>query len=425
MIVLATLVAQAPPVHSLELWSEHPIWMDVESVTSDGNKMTVVDKRRLMVTSSTKLEFVAARNHFIRFRYVGASPHTVSTLTLTTVTRKEVPAVLPGGELFLLVHSSPIRPRFIEVSGARTVRVPVDKNDYVAVHGLPPGEYTVTGVYETGLHGIPRRFQIVTGETTSELLTPDSVGGLELTAPKEICETASAFGIAKSDPAGIRNPIFVTKLPSCSVELTGIPTGELQAFYRLISGALRTQQFQLDSQQIAKVALQPFRVTVFGRATLNGQPVSGARLIFTRRRQTEPVGPSAWTQTDAAGYFTIGLDRGGEHSIHLQKGFGLQTSKSASFVEGSNELIWALQGGTIHVIIEGWDGGADVEIVLVGQNTTRSARWTDRLAFQGLPFGSYELRVDAGPSPRRTLMRKVTVNPTMPEAKVTVDIARR
>jgi len=426
LIVLAMLATQIPAVTSVELWSENLIWMDVEWIARDGDRLTVTATRRVSVERSTQLDVAPSASNFIRFRYSGASPHTIRADAIARRGRFEVPPVLPGGELLLLLQPSVIRPLFIEVSGPRVLQLPIGNENYLAIQGLSIGTYKATPVYATGFRGDTRTYTIRTGETTDGIVEPDAVGGLTLSAPGEICENAVEFGVATTlSQADIRQPIFRTAVPSCSVDLMGLPTGRLQVFYRLRSGALRTQTLNLIPQTIAKVRLLPFRVTVAGRVTLNGKPVAAAHLTFAMRQRLGPIAPSASAVTDGAGCYSIGLDQPGEHSIQLQSGPGVQSLKTGTFTEGLNQLDWALKGGTVQVLLERWDKRVDAEVVLVGHDITRSARWVGPVAFEALPFGKYELRVHLAGRLRKTLTREIAVDATTPEAKVVVDVEGR
>lgn len=379
-------------------------------------------RRRLTVVGSVKLEVVKSPDSFVRFRYFGASPHTVRSVTLAAAGRSEVPPVLPGGELCLLFAPAVVDAAFIEIVGPRTFAV-VPYQDYAAFRGLTKGQYQITLVYATGLRGATQTYGVSVAETTIARVPVDRVGAIKISAPPEICQDAVEFGIAKtSDAADIRSPIFVTPSPACDMQLLGVPTGTLRMFYRLRSGSLRTQAIELVPQHVVNVSIEPFPVTVSGVATLNGQPITDARVGFASTTDTRITGSTVWTRTDSAGQYHIGLDEDGMHSVLLQKGAALQDVKAVVFVHGANKLSWQLRGGTLRVVLNGWDSKAEAEVVLIGANTARSIQWVGPVSFQALPFGRYELKVEVGPRPKRTFNQTVVIDEATPEATAVVDI---
>ena len=68
---------------SIEIWSEHPIAIEIAWLTIDRDgRETVTARRRTAVGPPVPLEFVHAGDRYVRFSYQGASPRTYSTSDL-------------------------------------------------------------------------------------------------------------------------------------------------------------------------------------------------------------------------------------------------------------------------------------------------------------------------------------------------------
>src|SRR5687767_9829912 len=83
---------------SIEIWSEHPIAVEIEWLTIDeAGKRTVTASRKTAVGPPVPLEFTHGSDRYVRLSYQGASPRTFATADLISAKKLHVPDVLPGG----------------------------------------------------------------------------------------------------------------------------------------------------------------------------------------------------------------------------------------------------------------------------------------------------------------------------------------
>src|SRR5688500_9439023 len=178
--IAAASIAQAPQ-RSIEIWSEHPIAIEIEWLTIDeAGKQIVTARRKTAVGPPVPLEFTHGSDRYVRFSYEGASPRTYSTAELMTAKKLRVPDVLPGGELLLLVPRMVVRPVQLLIEGPRVVTVPLERAVHASLGGMPAGEYRIVPVYDGDIKGAPRAATVRTAQSTLLLMPAEDVGAARI-----------------------------------------------------------------------------------------------------------------------------------------------------------------------------------------------------------------------------------------------------
>ncbi|HUF25182.1 MAG TPA: hypothetical protein VMN81_13705 [Vicinamibacterales bacterium] len=453
LLLLSVVNAAAPQelARAIEIWSEHPIAVEIAWLTiDDEGRETVTAKRRTAIGPPVPLEFVHAAGRYVRFSYEGASPRTYSTGELLTARRLHVPDVLPGGELLLHVPHMTVRPVQLLVNGPRVHAVAFDSALHASLAGVPPGEYRVTPVYEGGLKSDVRTISVRAAETTLAHFPPENVGAARITAAPEVCDSATevtmdAFVMPKPDPQFTVSPgrsrILTTREPRCDMTVGGLPPGQLEVFYRREGSDAGSSRFEASAQTLTAVTIAGPPVTVEGRVTLNGKPLAATIVSFAARPvqgQTASPRIQANAKTDTQGYYRLALDAPGAYNaMILRARTAPGQTKQVTLVEGRNFQDIALTGGTIRVELTGWPEGAVVQVRLQGTSEgSRSVMVTtlnvkEPQPFEGLSFGEYKLSLvmpGRGAMDRASIMtvppdaKTVILSPASPEATVTFDI---
>ena len=454
LLLLSAVTAAAPQelARAIEIWSEHPIAVEITWLTiDDAGKETVTAKRRTAIGPPVPLEFVHAAGRYVRFSYAGASPRTYSTGELLTAKRLHVPDVLPGGELLLHLPPMTVRPVQLLVDGPRVHAVAFDGAMHASLAGVPPGEYRVTPAYEGGLRSAVKTVTVRVAETTLAHFPPENVGAARITAAPEVCDgatevTMDAFVMPKADPKFKVSPgrarILEMHEPRCDMTFGGLPPGPLEVFYRRDAASTGSSLFEAAAQSVTDVAIAGPPVTVEGRVTLNGRPMVKTGVSFMLRPAAGQRAQQmrAEATTDAQGYYRLALEAPGSYNAMLLRArLPAGHAQQVTLVEGRNFKDIALTGGTIRVEVTGWAAGTPLQVRIQGTGTARMSMvsvFTGQGPLpphEGLPFGTYTVSVGSatagrggrgvgGGPPVET--KTVILSPSSPEATVTFDLKR-
>jgi len=454
--LLASLLAAAEQglPRAIEIWSEHPIAVEIAWLTIDeAGVETVTAKRRTAVGPPVPLAFVHAPDRYVRFSYEGASPRTYSTSELLTAKRLHVPDVLPGGELLLHVPPMTVRPVQLLVTGPRVHAVTFDSAMHASLPGVPPGEYRITPVYEGGIKSAARDVTVRVAATTLAHFPPENVGAARITAAPDVCDTATeltmdAFVMPKADPQFKVSPgrarILATREPRCDMTVGGLPPGQLEVFYRSESARAGSALFEASAQTITPVAIAGPPVTVEGRVTLNGTPLANTAVSFALRPAPGQRGQQvrADARTDAQGYYRLALETPGAYTAMLMRArIAPGHARQVTLGEGRNFHDIALTGGTIRVEVNGRTAGIPVQVRIQSagaSGTPATSMMTSVFTgvgplppHEGLAFGTYFVSVGravtgrggrgaGGAPPPET--KTVVLSTSSPDVTVTFDI---
>jgi hypothetical protein len=444
LVVAAIVTAPQSVTRTIEIWSVDPIAVDIEWITVyETGKAAVTLRRQTAVGPPAPLEFVHGDDRYVRFSYKGASPRTYSTSELIAAKKLHVPDVLPGGELFLVSPAMTVRPIAVEVTGPRVHVLPIERVGHVSLAGIPAGDYRIEPVYEGGLKGEAQTVSITATETTILFMPPENVGQVRITAPAEVCDTATEAGInawqisrigleIKSPPQ--RGRVLSWAQPRCEVTVAGLHPGEFEAYFRRGTSNAGAHNFSIAAQTVTTAAVHTSLVRVEGRVTFNGRPVEGASVRFAMQTRGLTHGPpaNAEARTDASGYYLITLDTPGTYTATTTRARGGMRQTTAVLVAGRNLHDIATTGGTMRFLFTGWDGKTPVIVWVRGEKTERMTTFRPNenvpRVLEELAFGEYRVFAGSGEPPTRGELpnaQTVILTGARPDVTLTFDVRKK
>lgn len=247
-------LSQAAVTRSVELWSEHPIPLWIESVAiHEDASLTVENRIAAIVADSFVYSFRVEAGRYVRFGYSGSSPETIAALDLSRFKRMRVPDVLPGGEALFLVPSpdSVVSPTAFLFGGPSGREVTFAGQGYQSVRGLLPGLYWVAPVYKGGLTGATQQLRIETESTTVLIQRPEQLGAVTLTLEWAFCSQVVEMKLSASSAP----PFRTFPKTSCEATIAGLPPGSYTASYTLMDG-FRGVTFRVEPQKVTTVSVR-------------------------------------------------------------------------------------------------------------------------------------------------------------------------
>lgn len=431
-LAAVAVVLQQGATRTVEIWSESPVAVRIEHLTIDSQgNAHVTDEQRLSVGAPLALTYASGEQHYVRFSYDGISPHTYAAAELAALKRLRLPDPLPGGELLLVVPPATVRPSAFDIDGPRVQTLHAGGAGHLSLPGLPAGRYRVVPIYDGGIKGRARTYDVRTSRSSIGTIPVEAVGAVRVLAARSVCDVATNVRLSMRLPADPpddgtaasphRAHVATSDAPRCDMAFAGLPPGSFQISYGNTEGTIADAVFDVESQTVTDVSVESPPVRVAGRVTLNGRPMPGVALRFLSRSAMKV------TRTDGSGYFTVALAAAGTYSIQGSSDEGMLGHMApAAFVEGSNTLDIALAGGTLSVDLTGWDRRAPVNVTVNGPEGALGTSFrpddsTGRRTFFGLPFGTYTVTLRPGSARTQT----VVLTPSRPEATVKFDLVRR
>lgn len=435
-LAAVAVVLQQGATRTIEIWSDAPIAVTIEHLTidSDGRAHMTGDSR-LTVGAPLALTYESGEGRYVRFSYEGVSPHTYSTVELGALNRLRLPDALPGGELLLLVPPATVRPVALEIEGPRVQTVHPGGAQYVSLAGLPEGGYRVVPVYEGGIKGRARTYDVQTARSSIAAMPIEAVGTADIVAEAAVCAGATevlvdmvvpAAGASRTPPPRAR--VLRSDEPHCELIVAGLPPGTFQVSYRTSRTGTGRTTFEIAPQAVSRVLVRGPSVTVTGRVTLNGDPIADATLVFLFLGSADlPSGSRSETRSDGAGFYSVTLESAGRYQTSFlprESGF-FSANEQATFVDGANTFDISLTGGTITVGLEGWDRRTPIDVKLVSSRHHMQWRWQGRPSvFGALSPGDYEVTL-AGPDGTVLGLQTVTLTSARPRQTVRFDLRAR
>jgi hypothetical protein len=373
--------------------------------------------------NSTKTELLASleATRIIRILRAGASPFSVTATQLRTG-RVDIPSPVYGGELLVGVQRAAVNPLELELRPSGRLLKPVD--GFASIAGLLPGRYSVRPAYSAGLMGPEVSFEIQPGQTTAISIGPADLGGATITQATESCSAQTSLnlnrvesraGVSKS---GIELVPIIKKLssPNCQWKIEGLRPGMYRAATFQSDQALDSADFEVTSQQFSAVSLEQPKVSVFGRVTLNGEPVQQRTLEFwdTVRMQASPI------VTDDEGEYRIFLRHPGEYLVRAR---GWSQSRKVLVRSEETRFDWVVDGGVLTVNLSGVTEPTTIEIRRSAPDflsTQRVPASTTRHVFEGIPFGVFSVLARNSRASSRSERVELTVN--SPEQSISLQL---
>lgn len=400
-------------------------WLELTS-TSLG---TVATRREL--SDSFQIAVADAPGRLVRFSRDGASPVSVNARLLLDAKDWSLPEAVPGGEVIWSAEPAPVTPIRYQFSGASSWTSEVFGGSVDSRWGLSPGSYLAVPEYHGGLKGEAVRFSIDNEKSTVLRLPAEQVGAVRVTAAADSCEDAPSLAITK-----ITNPSPVSRIgehllslsttEACTWLVSGLPQGNYQVSLRTSLGSAGTRDVAVSPQVVTSVTMASPVVTVSGKVSLNGQPVTDVTIRWARQGTSD----RHLARTDSNGDYSIKLDQPGAYTAVVETPTLGTSGRRISLNEGENTVDWSFSGGVLDITIRGWDESSDavVELRSVGQSSSVVLKpgQEPRIRRAGLAFTDYSISVRQEQAGRVVgATRRVSLEAGRPELVVTLDLQVR
>ena len=291
------------------------IMVELLTLSTDG-VLTSLARGPLPPDPMPAITIVGGPDAWVRFSTPDRAPLTVRAADLQSPEGWRLPPLRAGGELFLTVEASALPPVLYQLSGPFLADIRV-RDASATVHGLPPGTYELTPVYEGLVKGEPVSVALTHAQTTAVFVKREAVGTVVLTARDDTCAMAETFVLAahfairKSLP--VRGEIInTTDVAACRWRVGGLWPGVYEASLRTARGLAGRIEFRIAPDETTEATIEAPAVTVSGLVSVNDKPRPNAMLMFQRPDWTvlAPVRPD--------GTYEIALDEDGRYDVSLR-----------------------------------------------------------------------------------------------------------
>ena len=415
-------------------WTAAQAWIEWRALTEGGTARLARQSARVDGPLTVPVAHAA---RVIRVFPVGSAPLSVLVPEGPAAFTLRLPALRPGGELFVRWPVQTFMPAALEATmGAAKHTIAAGPVPGFRAAVLAPGTYAVVPRYRGGGRGARLRAVVRAGETT-ELFPParPEPGAVAVSLAPEVCRRADlplSLQLHPVAPGGTEVSeavIFEDTLaePPCRREVEGLSAGDYEA--QIVRGGdspetLSASRFTVLAGQRAEVALSP-SVRVAGRvAFADDTPAGGLTLRFSSGGRT-------WNaRTDLSGQYAAVLGGPGDYEVTLR---AADAAASASFTRalqaGAQREDFRLGETRLTVRLRGSGGKPLEEAAQLVLTTTAGRRITGAYAageeeeaqFVGLDHGRYTLT--ARTASGLTSLGAATVSLTAREPEVQVEIA--
>jgi hypothetical protein len=159
----------------------------------------------------------------------------------------------------------------------------------------------------------------------------------------------------------------------------------------------------------------------------NGKPAAGATLSFLGRTPTGGALPRVTVGAD--GRYSISLPASGDYTMAASFSETVMTGPHRTqvrLVDGKNTYDWNLTGGSITVLVTGWDRRMPLQLSLIGSGMQSMSTYdgsTFPIRLAGLPPGGYTVAARITGVAASREVKPVTIDATNPEVTITLEMA--
>lgn len=376
-------------------------------------RLSPVAERVISAKEMMTVAVAVSPNRLLRFERRGFSPVTESSVRLADKKGWALPQPRAGGELLAWIESNVVSPVKLRLSGPDSREVDRNSQPWLSVQGLSEGSYRIARVYDGGQETAPIQAQVTAGASTVAVLRSEAVGGAEIGIDPELCRNTEQLRIVTDSktlsPRGAttssESVFTVQATGECSLRVGGIKPGN----YRLSTmGTQALQQvvpFGAGVQRWTTVTISAPSVEIHGRVTFESAPLAYASIEFrgNSAQNLDSVSQLGAT-TNEFGEYSLRLPSAGSYSAALRRdALPLPGLFQTLLVrDGANEFNWNVDGGSISVRLNNWDGRSPVSVTLTpvssapgSASLSKSIRPDEDPAFSLRPVGLGNYRVTA------------------------------
>ena len=244
-------------------------------------------------------------------------------------------------------------------------------------------------------------------------------GSLVVSADPASCLVPSTLSVAGVAPTGSSTGIGSRQTGACRWVITGLGAGSYEIGLTNARGSGGRVRFDYVPGQLSELRIPAPPVNVTGVVRINGQPVSGATIMF----MTRPIQNGLpRVVSDKEGAFEASLPEAGEVSMRLMGGDVYGQGVKPTFSAGANRYDWDITGGTLVIRdprgpralrfeLGVWHEGGFQGVQLNGTSQV----------LRGAPFGTHTISIRRGSAPAETITA-VTLSPDAPRAEAVIDV---
>ena len=432
-------------------------WLRIDAGLAGG--VAVTSTQTFPAGRPVTLGVTTGADRYLRFSRPNAAPVTVSVADVTAAKSYALPETESGGELVVAFETDGIIPSSLRLSGPRTTIRDRRSRAVMAIGGLPAGIYDLEPAYSSGMSGARTAVTIEAGRSTMLIQKRESVGGLRISAAPETCSAAGDVVVSMDGPpmptrggapilpnvplppgrASGAGPVsIISGIPrytltsyrtatGCDRLIEGLPAGRYTvSFNAQAGGTVGSVVVDVAPQQLANAFVPAPPVQLSGTVLFNGKPATGATLSFLGRTPTGSALPRVPVAAD--GRYTVSLPASGDYTMtaSFSETGGLGPHRTTlRLIDGKNTYDWNLTGGTITVLITGWDRRTPLRLSIIGtgmqsMSTYDGATFPIRLV--GLPPGGYTVSASIMGIAAARESKTVTIDATNTEVTVSLEM---
>jgi hypothetical protein len=439
--------------------TDGPVTVHWLSVHTDG-RIAILATRSVGPAEQVTIPVAVSPARLVRVSRAGFAPVTTASSVLAGAGPEpwRLPLPVRGGELVVQRAEAAIVPQTYRLirNGVESLH-PHGPGAFMALRGVPAGDYQLAPLYAGGVPAPVKRLRIEDGQATFLLVPREPVGGAAVTLHPAVCAESTRIQIRQLSIEAVKTPdggqstrtltrdaATIQPVRECEPVIGGLPAGEYEfVLDRRQNDAAVRRRFEVRSDALTDVAVEPAGTRLSGKVTLNGHPLATVVVEFVPKGSARPA---ARGTTDDRGNYAADFDKAGPHYATLRLR-GVPIAGQQTLVDvpaGETTFDWSIIGGAVTVKIENVATGGGGFIWLYVDQTEppitdgrrgffHTIRPDDqelaagRLTFRGLGFGSYTIRATQQPArsgdrTRASRQRRFSLSEQTPDATVTLSL---
>jgi hypothetical protein len=244
---------------------------------------------------------------------------------------------------------------------------------------------------------------------------------LLITGDTGSCLTQSTLNIAGVSQKGSSSGLGSLRTSACRWVVRGLAAGTYEVGLTHARGSGGRIRFDYVPGQTTELRIPAPAATITGVVRINGQPVSGATIMFLSRPIQSGL-PKVVTNQEGA--FEATLPETGQVGLRVSGTDVYGQSRSTTLNGGANRFDWDITGGTLVVRdLRAAERTPDVTISIWyngGFQGGSAPSFGASRALRGAPFGTHRVAIKRGSAPEETI-DSVVLSAEAPRAEVVID----